>query len=139
MRLRACSSAATPWWMSPGTTPTPTRDDPRRRLRRQVRGCYGEHVPPDNPFFTLLPYSAREGDLTLHSDAESMLAATGNAGDFDVSALERARPELVARRLPVFAVGWLVTTAVWGFVLILDARLTVLPATLLFIFQLGVL
>jgi len=69
-----------------------------------------------------------------------MLAATGRAGHLDLStALERARPRLIARRLPVFAAGWLLTTVIWGMVLVLDARLAVFPATLLFIFQLGVL
>jgi len=53
--------------------------------------------------------------------------------------LERARPGLIVNRLPLFALGWLLTTVVWGFVLVLDSRLAIFPATLLFVFQLGVL
>jgi len=53
--------------------------------------------------------------------------------------LDRERPSLITRRLPLFATGWLFTTAVWGLVLVRHARLTVLPATFLFMFQLGVL
>ncbi len=69
-----------------------------------------------------------------------MLAGTWRAGDREpFRSLDHARPGLIARRLPLFALGWLLTTGVWGFVLVLDSRLTVLPATFLFVFQLGVL
>ena len=69
-----------------------------------------------------------------------MLAGTWRAGDREpFRSLDHARPGLIARRLPLFALGWLLTTGVWGLVLVLDSRLTVLPATFLFVFQLGVL
>jgi hypothetical protein len=67
-----------------------------------------------------------------------MLGATWRAGRWEAP-LDRARPQLIARRLPLFAAGWLLATAVWGLILVLDARLAVFPATLLFVFQLGVL
>ena len=69
-----------------------------------------------------------------------MLAGTWRAGDREpFRSLDHARPGLIARRLPLFALGWLLTTGVWGGVLVLDSRLTILPATFLFVFQLGVL
>src|SRR5437773_4080530 len=69
-----------------------------------------------------------------------MLAGTWRAGDREpFRSLDHARPGLIARRLPLFALGWLLTTGVWGLVLVFDSRLTVLPATFLFVFQLGVL
>src|SRR3990172_9190668 len=67
-----------------------------------------------------------------------MLAATWNAGQ-STGALDRDPPRLMARRLSVFALGWLTSTLAWGLVLVLQSRLPVFPATLLFIFQLGVL
>jgi PAS domain S-box-containing protein len=45
----------------------------------------------------------------------------------------------IVRHLPLFAVGWLTTTVAWGLALILESRLSLFPATLLFVFQLGVL
>ena len=46
---------------------------------------------------------------------------------------------LITRHLPLFAVGWLTTTLAWGLALILESRLSIFPATVLFVFQLGVL
>src|SRR5437870_739381 len=69
-----------------------------------------------------------------------MLAGTWRADDWEPSGkLDENRPRLIARRLPLFALGWLLTTGLWGLVLVLDSRLAVVPATLLFVFQLGVL
>lgn len=45
----------------------------------------------------------------------------------------------IVRHLPLFALGWLTTTVAWGLTLILQSRLSLLPATVLFVFQLGVL
>src|ERR1700693_6002664 len=68
-----------------------------------------------------------------------MLAGTWRAGDWEPSGSLDHAPRVIARRLTLFAVGWLLATGLWGLVLVLDSRLAFVPATLLFVFQLGVL
>ncbi len=66
------------------------------------------------------------------------LAARWGSSEFP-SSPEQAPTRLIARHLPLFAVGWLGTTLAWGLTLVLEARLPVFPAMVLFVFQLGVL
>ncbi len=54
-------------------------------------------------------------------------------------ALENGRHKLLARRLSLFAIGWITTTFAWGVTLTVESRVALFPAAALFTFQLGVL
>ena len=56
-----------------------------------------------------------------------------------LSPIARAHGHAVVRRLPLFAVCWLGTTAAWDVVLVLESRLTPVAALLLFTLRLGLM